>query len=362
MKQIKNFTKGMGIGGWLTNFKRYHVIPVEKRQDLTVGDFEHFDSYISEWDVKNIAEMGFDHIRVCFDQIVVEEEPYKYREYTYKLLENFALWCRKYNLGCIFNLHNSVGSNCAIEEDVSLLESDELRERFVAFWVAFEKRFSHMPEIMFELQNEIRNTPTPEKWNSLYKKTIEELRKISKERQIIVGSTAWGSPYTLKDLEVLDDEYVYYTFHFYDPFEFTHQRGVLQSQTLYYNRKLEYPCDDVDRYRDFYRTFGNNEAYNDITRIDKELLRTKMQGAIDFVKAHPDKVLWNGEFGTIRHIDIKSRVNYMRDVISICRENGIPYSVWNYLSTPNDGNRFSLVDDDTREILSEDLLKALLGE
>jgi endoglucanase len=306
--------------------------------------------------------MGFDHIRVCFDQIVVEEEPYKYREYTYKLLENFALWCRKYNLGCIFNLHNSVGSNCAIEEDVSLLESDELRERFVAFWVAFEKRFSHMPEIMFELQNEIRNTPTPEKWNSLYKKTIEELRKISKERQIIVGSTAWGSPYTLKDLEVLDDEYVYYTFNFYDPFEFTHQQGVLQSGPLYYNRKLEYPCDDIDRYRDYYRLYGDSETYKDIKRIDKELLRTKMQGAIDFVKAHPDKVLWNGEFGTIRHIKTEYRANYMRDVISICRENGIPYSVWNYLSTPNDGNRFSLVDDDTREILSEDLLDALLGK
>ena len=36
--------------------------------------------------------------------------------------------------------------------------------------------------------------------------------------------------------------------------------------------------------------------------------------------------------------------------------------VWNYLSTPNDGNRFSLVDDDTRKILSPELLKACLGE
>ena len=56
------------------------------------------------------------------------------------------------------------------------------------------------------------------------------------------------------------------------------------------------------------------------------------------------------------------RENYMRDVISICRENDIPYCVWNYLSTPNDGNRFSLVDDDTRKILSERLGKILIGE
>lgn len=362
MKQIKNFTKGMGIGGWLTNFKRYHVIPEDKRQDLTIGDFEHFDSYITEWDVKNIADMGFDHIRVCFDQIVVEESAYKYREYTYKLLENFAMWCRKYNIGCVFNLHNSIGSNCAIAEEVSLLESDELRDRFVAFWVAFEKRFSHMPEIMFELQNEVRDTPTPEKWNSLYKSTIAAIRELNQTRQIIVGAVAWGSCNNLKYMEILDDEYVYYTFHMYDPFEFTHQQGVLQSGPLYYNRKLEYPCDDIDRYRDYYKLYGNNEMYKDINRIDKEILRKSLQGAIDFAKEHPDKVLWNGEFGTIRHIKTEYRANYMRDVISICRENGIPYSVWNYLSTPNDGNRFSLVDDDTREILSEDLLKALLGE
>ena len=51
----------------------------------------------------------------------------------------------------------------------------------------------------------------------------------------------------------------------------------------------------------------------------------------------------------------------MEDVISILNEFDIPYSVWNYLSTPNDGNRFSLVDDDTREILSERMLKIING-
>ncbi len=51
----------------------------------------------------------------------------------------------------------------------------------------------------------------------------------------------------------------------------------------------------------------------------------------------------------------------MCDVISLLNENGIPYSVWNYLSTPNDGNRFSLVDDDTRAILSPRLLRIIQG-
>ena len=51
-----------------------------------------------------------------------------------------------------------------------------------------------------------------------------------------------------------------------------------------------------------------------------------------------------------------------RDVISCLKEAGIPYCVWNYLSTPNDGNRFSLVDDDNREILSEELGRIIRGQ
>ncbi len=51
----------------------------------------------------------------------------------------------------------------------------------------------------------------------------------------------------------------------------------------------------------------------------------------------------------------------MRDMISLLIEHGIPYCVWNYLSTPNDGNRFSLVDDDRREILSPRLLRIIQG-
>ena len=60
--------------------------------------------------------------------------------------------------------------------------------------------------------------------------------------------------------------------------------------------------------------------------------------------------------------DIEWRENYMRDVISLCLEHNMPYCVWNYLSTPNDGNRFSLVDDDSRQILSPHLLRIIRGE
>ena len=90
MKTLKNFSKGMGIGGWLTNYKRFNVLPEDKRLDITIGDMEHFESYITEDDVKYIASLGMDHIRLGFDQIVLEESPYQYRDVIFQLLHNFV--------------------------------------------------------------------------------------------------------------------------------------------------------------------------------------------------------------------------------------------------------------------------------
>lgn len=362
MKEIKGFKRGMGIGGWLTNYKRFNVLPQEWRLPITKGDMEHFESYITEADVENIKNMGFDHVRVGFDQIVLEEKPYVYRERIFELLKDFVTSCRKNGLKVVLNLHKAIGNYCDIEEDTTIFESDELQKRFVALWLKIEQEFSDNADIMFELLNEVRDVD-PEDWNSLAGRAVSEIRKANPERKIVIGSTNWNDCENLKDLRLYDDENIIYTFHTYKPFEFTHQKGVLQARTLYYNRKMLYPSDDIERYREYCELVLNEkDAYCGFERMDKEYIRASLKGAADFVKEHPDKILWCGEFGTIRHADIKSRENWKRDVISVLGENNIPYCVWNYLSTPNDGNRFSLVDDDTREILSNTLLKVLLGE
>ena len=357
------FARGMGLGGWLTNYKRFNVLPEEHRLPITIGDLEHFDTFISQPDIANIASMGFDHVRLGFDQIVLEEAPGKYRERTFRKLDDFIGWCGRCKLNVVLNLHKAVGNYCDIEEKVQLLDDEALQTRFVALWLEIERRYHDRPGLAFELLNEVRNVD-PEKWNALADRTIRALRAVNPTRWIVVGSTSWNAAGRLKDLRIWDDPHVVYTFHMYAPFSFTHQRGVLQAATLYYNRVMPYPTTDVERYRDHGRLLkpGSDGGYAGVKAIDRTYLAACLKGAHDFVKAHPDKILWNGEFGTIRHAPPAARVAYMRDVVSICREWGIPYCVWNYLSTPNDGNRFSLVDDDTRRILSPDLLKACLGQ
>lgn len=362
-KDWPGFTRGMGIGGWLTNYKRFNVLPESRRLKITVGDLEHFDTYITERDIANIKAMGFDHVRLGFDQIVLEEAPGRYRERTFRKIDDFIAWCEKHGLNMVLNLHKAVGNYCDIAEKVQLLDDKDLQDRFVALWLEFERRYHGKPGLAFELLNEVRNVD-PEKWNALADRTLKAIRERNPARWVVIGSTCWNAAGTLDKLKIWDDDRVVYTFHMYAPYEFTHQRGVLQAGPLYYNRVMEYPTKDVERYRDYNRLVNGSKTggYEGLTEIGRQYIRNCLHGAHVFTQKHPDKILWNGEFGTIRHAPPASRVAYMRDVIATCREWGIPYCVWNYLSTPNDGNRFSLVDDDTRRILSPELLKACLGE
>lgn len=360
MKKFVGFERGMGIGGWLTNYKRFNVLPQDRRLCLTVGDFEHFRNFITEKDVAYIASLSMDHIRLGFDQIVIEKGNGIYREEISDIIEKFIGWCEKYGLNVVLNLHKAVGNYCDIKENVQLLDDENLQERFVNLWLYLEKRLSEYPKVAFELLNEVRDVK-PDKWNRLAEKTLNVIRQQNKSRTVIIGSTCWNEVNTLKYLKTYNDENVVYTFHTYSPFEFTHQQGVLQAGPLYYNRRMPYPA-DIERYRDYQLVVnGVENAYEGYDIMDGRYISDSLKPALDFINNNPDKILWCGEFGTIRHADIKWREAWMRDVIAFLKKNDISYCVWNYLSTPNDGNRFSLVDDDCRKILSERLAEIIKG-
>ena len=364
MAEFTGFTHGMGIGGWLTNYKRLYVLPDEWRRPITIGDWEHFRTYITHSDVEYIASIGMDHIRLAFDQTVLEdyERPGVFRDEIWELLDNFVGWCEDAGINVVLNMHKAIGNDCGIAEPVSLLDDDGLQSRFINVWTEIENHYSCKPKIAFELLNEVRNVP-PELWNNIASRTLDAIRRLNSTRKVIIGSTCWNSPATMPKLRLYDDENVIYTWHMYAPNEFTHQRGVLQAPMVYYNRIMPYPAlteEEVEKFRDFQRFVAKNDhAYDGVQTIDRQYLRKVMQPALDLTRQHPEKVFWLGEFGTIRHISIKERENYMRDVIAICREYGVAYCVWNYLSTPNDGNNFSLVDEFNRKVLSPEMLRII---
>ena len=185
------FARGMGIGGWLTNYKRFNVLPEERRLPITPGDLEHFDSYITEADVKRIKGWGFDHIRLGFDQIVLEESPGRYRERTFRKIDDFIGWCGKHRINVVLNLHKAIGNYCDIKETVELLDDDGLQRRFIDLWLEIERRYHDFPGLAFEILNEVRDVD-PTKWNNLADRTLQAIRAKNPDRWVVVGSTPTG--------------------------------------------------------------------------------------------------------------------------------------------------------------------------
>lgn len=251
--EIWPFKHGIGLGGWLTNYKRITDLPEKWKYVLTKGDFEHFDRYISEKDVRYIASLGMDHIRMCFDQFVVEEAPFVYRENMFRKIDDFIGWCGKYGVGVVLNLHRAVGNaHDEANPPVHLTDDPALQERFIALWLECERRWHDRPDLVFEPMNEPVDID-PEKWNILMARLIRELRKVNPTRRIVVGCTCWSLPHTLPKLRVFDDEYVIYTFHFYAPHIFTHQRCQTMQAQRFYDRHVPYPGGLDEYYRDFGR-------------------------------------------------------------------------------------------------------------
>ena len=57
MRRFEGFLKGVNLGGWISQFAAY--------------DKAHFDSFITEKDIQNIASLGFDHVRVPVDYVLL---------------------------------------------------------------------------------------------------------------------------------------------------------------------------------------------------------------------------------------------------------------------------------------------------
>jgi endoglucanase len=60
-------------------------------------------------------------------------------------------------------------------------------------------------------------------WNQIQQQVIDAIRAVDQTHTIIVGPAGWNSYNNLKFMPEYEDDNLIYTFHFYDPFVFTHQ-------------------------------------------------------------------------------------------------------------------------------------------
>ena len=210
MKTCPGFTRGINLGGWLSQCPHTR---------------ERYESFITEADIHTVRDWGLDHIRVPVDYELVQEENGAFREEGFGYILRAIDWSRRCGLNMILDLHKTRGfSFDAGENESGFFEDETLQEHFYRLWEEFARRFARYEDTLaFELLNEVTEPRYSESWNRIAGACIARIRAVAPTVKILVGGYWNNSIEALPDLLPPPDENVFYTFHCYEPLIFTHQ-------------------------------------------------------------------------------------------------------------------------------------------
>ncbi|MCI8387292.1 MAG: glycoside hydrolase family 5 protein [Clostridiales bacterium] len=315
MRILNGYLAGANLGHWISQYDN--------------KGSEHWDNYITKPDIARMKEWGFDHIRVPVDYFLFEDDnnPGVYREDRLKYIDNVIDWCGEYGMNMILDLHHAPGFFFGNGDKNKLFIERSYQIRFINIWKFFSERYRSIGDrLIFELLNELV-WENSDPWNKLWVETAKAIHDITPDRDIIVGGNWHNSVFQLKNLVVDKNEHIIYTFHFYEPFIFTHQCAPWLENMRNYTKPVTFPFKAED-YTDFYN--GDlPDIYNGLDIIDRRCIERYMQPVFDFVK-ETNKAVYCGEFGVISNAPDESAVNWLNTVTDILKEHNIGHAVWSY--------------------------------
>ncbi len=299
------------------------------------------EKFITEKDFRQIAKMGFDHVRLPIDEEQMWDENGQRHEDAFRILSNCIDWSIENNLRVIVDLHilRSHHFNAKVKP---LWTVPAEQEKFYNLWRDLSKALIHYPNnlVAYELMNEAV-ADNPEHWNNLIARAVKAIRETEPERIIVIGSNMWQNVRTFDVLKVpANDSNLMLSFHFYEPFLLTHYNAGWTNQKGY-TGPVHYP--GVILSEKEYE--GLPENMQQISKrwvgkkFDKKWILNEWKKPIEKAK-ELNLPLYCGEFGIIVGPPEKDRLNWYRDMISLFEETGIGYANWNYKS-----GSFGLVND-----------------
>ncbi|WP_293788547.1 cellulase family glycosylhydrolase [uncultured Pedobacter sp.] len=205
-------------------------------------------------------------------------------------------------------------------------------QQLLALWTFLEKRYRKIScnSLYFELLNE--PVVNDQQWLPVAQQLIAVIRKMSPDRTIIIGGSNYNSMYELSRITPLPFKNIIYTFHFYEPFIFTHQgAGWIGKQVSttgipfpYQDRQMPPMAPSAKgtageaNYKN-YQNEGKAGAVHDKLLIIKQWSDT-----------HHVPILC-GEYGVYRkYASGQSICNYLTVVKNELDRLAIPWMVWEY--------------------------------
>lgn len=273
-----------------------------------------------------VKEAGFNSLRIPtrWTSHAAAEAPYTIDPAFFERVDWVVEQALKRDLVVIVNLHHFDGD---IYERPS-----EHKERFLAIWKQISEHYANYPDgLYFELFNEPYGTfSTTNAWNETAAEAIAIVRNTNPERIIIVGPGQWNSYSTIYNLQLPEkDRRLIVTFHYYDPFHFTHQGAEWAD---------------------------GSEAWMGTTWTQTAQQEKEIEVAFNMMKKWSDqnvRPIYLGEFGAYSKADLPSRALWTAFVAREAEKLGFSWAYWEF------GAGFGVYDRE-KQTWNEEILKALI--
>jgi len=303
------FNKGVNLTGW-----------------FSAGSARSIPFYkYTKKDLENIKSLGCDVIRLPINlHYMTNGQPdYKVDTMLFHYLDQVIVWTDELGLKLILDNHTIDGAN-----------ANTVKVPLMKIWPQMARRYKNAPtSVIYEILNE-PNTFAAADWAKIQKSVLDTIRTIDTLHTVIVTGADWGGIAGLTKLLPLADKKLIYSFHFYDPFLFTHQAATWASPSLGDLGNVPFPYNASKMPACPTSLKGtwveSSLSYSYKTDGTVAKLKSTIDQAINFGKKY-NVPIFCGELGVfITKSPVADRAEWYKAVTGYLTEKSVPWTMWDY--------------------------------
>ena len=304
------FTRGVNLTSWFQT---------GSAQQIQAGRYTFED-------FQNIQSLGCDVIRLPINlHAMTNGAPgYQLDPLFLEFLDQAVDWAEELGIYLILDNHTfdpAVGTDPNIGP---ILES---------VWTQMARHYRDRSQyVIYEVLNEPHDI-SDQQWNAIQMSVVDAIRTEDQEHFIVIGPAGWNSFHNLDDMPVYPQQKLIYTFHFYDPFVFTHQGASWTDPSMVPLAQVPFPY-EAGNMPDFPGALNGTwiqSAFNDYPNSGTSAtVMSLIDIALQF-RQDRNVPVYCGEFGAyIPNSSHDDRVEYYSLVRSYLEENNLPWTMWDY--------------------------------
>jgi endoglucanase len=280
----------------------------------------------TEKDFQQIKSLGCDVVRLPINlhSMTSGKPDYKIDPAFFQLLDKVVGWAEKTGMYLIIDNHTF---------DPAINTEAKIGPVLLKVWSQMAAHYKNGSKyIIYEILNEPHGI-TDQQWNPIQGQVISKIRESDTTHYIMVGGAGWNSYNNLEAIPAYNDKKLIYTFHFYDPFVFTHQGASWTNPSMVPLKGVPFPfkADAMPELPASLKGSWIGSGFNNYLNTgNMDYVKSLLDIAVRF-KNERHVPLFCGEYGVyIPNSPAADRVVWYEGVRKYLEENGISWTTWDY--------------------------------